>query len=86
LTNLALILSTFYPNDEWTLAGDSYKGLSWLSSTVKPSEAELVDSASSAEDERLEAEAAGLAAKESAYEKLSGWGLTPGEIAAIIPV
>jgi hypothetical protein len=37
--------------------------------------------------EQLEAEtlATKLAARETAYEKLSGWGLTPDEIAAIIP-
>lgn len=30
-----------YPNAEWTLNGDSYDGLTWLSDTPKPAKAEL---------------------------------------------
>ena len=37
----ALILSTNYPNDQWTLNGDDYDGLTWLSNTPQPTQAEL---------------------------------------------
>jgi hypothetical protein len=37
-----------------------------------------------AEQAQAEAQATIDAAKESAHEKLAGWGLTPSEIAAII--
>lgn len=35
------ILKANYPNCEWTLNGDEYDGLVWLSDTPKPSQAEL---------------------------------------------
>lgn len=36
-----LILNQKYPNAEWTLNGDDYEGLTWLSDTKKPTKAEL---------------------------------------------
>ncbi len=35
------ILSANYAGSEWTLDGDTYEGLTWLSSTPKPTQAEL---------------------------------------------
>jgi len=35
------ILSINYVGKEWTLNGDSYDGLTWLSDTPKPTQAEL---------------------------------------------
>ena len=39
--DIAQILSKRYPNAEWTLDGDNYSGLTWLSDTPKPTLAEL---------------------------------------------
>jgi hypothetical protein len=39
--DISLILSRRYPGAEWTLNGDSYAGLTWLSEGDAPSEAEL---------------------------------------------
>lgn len=39
--DIPLILSKRYPNAEWTLDGDNYSGLTWLSDTTKPTLAEL---------------------------------------------
>jgi hypothetical protein len=39
--DISLILSLKYPGSEWTLNGDDYEGLTWLSDSAKPSEAEL---------------------------------------------
>lgn len=35
------ILVRHYPNTEWTLNGDEYSGLTWLSDTEKPTQEEL---------------------------------------------
>jgi hypothetical protein len=35
------ILEYKYPNDEWTLNGDDYEGLTWVSKTSKPSKETL---------------------------------------------
>jgi hypothetical protein len=35
------ILQYKYPNAEWTLNGDNYEGLTWVSDTPKPSKATL---------------------------------------------
>lgn len=37
----AQILTRKYPGKEWTLNGDDYKGLTWLSDSPKPSKKEL---------------------------------------------
>jgi hypothetical protein len=41
MIDYAAILSTKYPNDSWTLNGDTYDGLVWLSNTPKPTQSEL---------------------------------------------
>jgi len=35
------ILVLYYPNDKWTLNGDDYDGLVWLSDTNKPTKEKL---------------------------------------------
>jgi len=35
------ILTRHYPNTEWTLNGDEYSGLTWLSDSEKPTQEEL---------------------------------------------
>jgi hypothetical protein len=35
------ILEYKYPNAQWTLNGDDYEGLTWLSKTKKPTKIEL---------------------------------------------
>ena len=41
MTDYAAVLTANYPDAEWSLAGDSYDGLTWLSDTPKPTQAEL---------------------------------------------
>jgi hypothetical protein len=41
MIDYAQILSINYAGSEWTLDGDSYGGLTWLSDTPKPTQAEL---------------------------------------------
>lgn len=40
--NIPLALNYLRPKEEWTLDGESYAGLTWLSLTHKPTEAELL--------------------------------------------
>lgn len=39
--DIALVLSANYPNDLWSLEGEEYAGLTWLSETSKPTKAAL---------------------------------------------
>jgi hypothetical protein len=39
--DISLILSSKYVGAEWTLSGDNYAGLTWLSDTPKPTETTL---------------------------------------------
>jgi hypothetical protein len=41
MIDYAAILTANYPSDIWTLEGDTYEGLTWLSSTPKPTQAAL---------------------------------------------
>ena len=40
--NIPQVLKYTRPKEEWVLNGTSYQGLVWLSSTTKPTEAELL--------------------------------------------
>lgn len=39
--DITLILWKKFPGTDWTLNGDKYSGLTWMSETPKPAEAEL---------------------------------------------
>lgn len=41
MIDYTLILTKQYAGSEWTLDGNNYDGLTWLSDTPKPSQAEL---------------------------------------------
>ena len=41
MIDYSLILATNYAGAQWTLAGDTYEGLTWLDETAKPTQAEL---------------------------------------------
>ena len=80
------ILIINYPNTQWTFNGDAYDGLTWLSDTPKPTQAELDalwESTLSAHNAKKEAE---TLAKESALSKLTALGLTQDEIKALLGV
>jgi hypothetical protein len=76
----AIILTTKYQGSEWTLDGDSYEGLTWLSDSPKPNQEELEDLWDEVQAE-LEAKAqAKIDAKASAISKLQALGLTVEEV------
>lgn len=41
MTDYAAVLTRNYPGAEWSLNGDDYSGLTWLSNSPKPTQAEL---------------------------------------------
>lgn len=65
--NISLILETNYPGSEWTLNGEEYSGLTWLSNTSKPSKEALENQW--AEVEYVTAYEAVSAARLVAYQK-----------------
>jgi hypothetical protein len=74
------ILARKYPGTEWTLNGDSYEGLTWLSESPKPSQADLEALWSDVEAEIAAEVQARKDAKASAIAKLEALGLTVDEV------
>ena len=80
MTDYAVVLTANYPNDYWTLDGETYDGLTWLSDTPKPSQAELDAAWPAVQQARIDAQVAKQATKQSAIDKLAALGLTVDEI------
>ena len=74
------ILTSKYAGSEWTLSGDDYKGLTWLSDTEKPTEEELADLWEEVQADIAAEAQAKLDAKASAIAKLQALGLTVDEV------
>ena len=77
------ILLSKYPQSEWSLNGNNYEGLTWLSDTKKPTKAQLDALWNEVLDE-INAEAEALAqAKAAAEGKLAALGLTTDDLRAL---
>jgi len=84
MTDIAFTLTHSHPGSEWTLNGDDYTGLTWLSDTPKPTEQEITDAYPLAVA-ALDAEQANKdAARVSAVAKLAALGLNEAEVLAIV--
>ena len=77
---IPIILTKRYPGSEWTLNGDNYSGLHWLSDTPKPTEKALQKVWPSVQAEIAAEAQAKLDAKASPLSKLEALGLTVDEI------
>jgi hypothetical protein len=78
--DIAAILSRKFEGAEWTLNGDDYTGLTWLSEGEPPTEAQLEKLWPTVQAE-IDAEAqAKIDAKASAIAKLQALGLTVDEV------
>ena len=86
MTDYAAVLTANYAGSEWTLDGDTYEGLVWLSDTPKPSKAELDDAWPAVQQARADAVAAKEAARQSGIDKLAALGLTVDEVSAVFGV
>ena len=80
MTDYIAVLRANYPDAEWSLIGDTYAGLTWLSDTPKPSQAELDAAWPAVQQARADAVAADQAARQSAIDKLAALGLSVDEI------
>ena len=81
--DIAQVLTRKYSGAEWTLNGDAYEGLTWLSDSPMPTEQELADLWPVVQEE-IAAEAQARAdAKASAVAKLEALGLTVEEVATV---
>jgi hypothetical protein len=78
--DITAILISKYFGSEWTLDGDSYEGLTWLSESPKPTEEELTDLWSEVQTELAAKAQAKVDAKASAIAKLEALGLTIEEV------
>ena len=78
------ILSTNYPTSQWSLAGNAYDGLTWLSDTPKPTQAELDALWESTQTAVAAKEQASKDVKASALAKLTALGLTQDEVKALV--
>jgi hypothetical protein len=76
MIDYAAILTRKYPDTEWTLTGDDYAGLTWLSESAKPTKTEL-DALWTSVEAEIKAEAqAKVDAKTALLERL---GITETE-------
>lgn len=82
MTDYTAVLTAKYPDSSWTLNGDTYDGLTWLSDTPKPTQQELDDAWPAVQQAQADAIAADAAAKQSAIDKLAALGLSVDEIRA----
>jgi hypothetical protein len=84
MPDYTIILTRKYQGSEWTLDGDDYAGLTWLSDSPKPTKATLDNLWQTVQAEVIAEKDAKLSAKASAIGKLSALGLTEDEAKAII--
>lgn len=80
MTDYAAVLVANYSDALWTLDGDTYDGLTWLSDSPKPSKADLDAAWPAVQQAQADAIAANAASKQSAIDKLAALGLSVDEI------
>jgi hypothetical protein len=78
--DIAIILTTKYPESLWTLDGYDYSGLTWQSETTKPTEEELEELWPEVQAELAAKAQSKIDAKASAIAKLEALGLTIEEV------
>jgi hypothetical protein len=78
------VLIQNYPNAQWTLDGNSYGGLTWLSDTPKPTKEELDAQWESTQATIAAQEQAAKDVKASALAKLAALGLTQDEVKSLM--
>lgn len=84
MTDYAAVLTLKYPGSIWTLDGDDYSGLTWLSDTPKPTQAELDAAWPDVQKQIAQARTDAINTRASALAKLEALGLTTAEIAALV--
>lgn len=83
MIDYATILTRRFAGNEWTLNGDDYEGLIWISDTQKPSKGQLDALWADVQQEIADEAAERVRDREAALAKLRAIGLTDSEIAAL---
>ena len=78
--DIAQVLTKRFPDAEWTLNGDDYTGLTWLSDTPQPTLKTLEGLWADVEAEIAAEAQSKVDAKASAVAKLQALGLTVEEV------
>ena len=78
--DITQILSRKFAGSEWTLSGDAYEGLDWLSDTFKPTQSALEELWPIVQAEIAAEAQAKLDVRASAIAKLQALGLTVDEV------
>jgi hypothetical protein len=81
MTDYAAILTRRYVGKQWTLTGDNYDGLVWLSDDTKPSKATLDELWVSVKTEIADEATAKTTAKQIVLDRL---GITADEAALLL--
>jgi hypothetical protein len=76
-------MANLCPNKEWTLVGDDYTDLVWISDGNKPTLAQIEAEIAAIPQRKANEEAATIAAKQSAEAKLAALGLTADDLKAL---
>jgi len=77
----ATILTRRYGDKQWSLNGDDYDGLTWLSDTAKPTKTKLDGLWAEVQQEIANEANAKIASRQAVLDKL---GLTADEAAALL--
>jgi len=85
MMNISLTLAHSHPGAEWTLDGDDYTGLTWLSDTPKPTEQEITDAYPLAVKAVAAKEKARVKALSDARDFALSLGFTPAMLAVMYP-
>jgi hypothetical protein len=80
MTDYAIVLTRRYAGNQWTLDGDDYTGLTWLSDTPKPTKTKLDSLWSEVQQEIADEKTSKAAQRQAILDKL---GLTADEAAAL---
>lgn len=73
------------PGETWTLDGDDYEGLTWLSDTPKPTKTEIEKAANAAAAAQAALEAEQATARAAAIDHAKSLGFTDAMIAVMYP-
>jgi hypothetical protein len=85
MTNIAFTLTHSHAGSEWTLDGDDYAGLTWISDTPKPTEQEITDAYPLAVKAVADKEKAQLKALNDARAFALSLGFTEAMLAVMYP-
>ena len=83
--DIPLALQHLRPGEEWTLDGEEYAGLTWLSDTTKPTEAQLIAAWPKAQAAQEAASATAAANAAAAIAHAKSLGFTDAMISAMYP-